>query len=139
MGILREDLDDHEGYAMRRRPDGTLTTVWSAAIRAFTVYVAGCECGWQGLRHHPPTPAGEAAAEADWDQHADQMLTERGDRRRRELAQVLRALGGIAEVVDNPRNLPRIARAAQRAHQLAQDLERDTARPGPQREAGDAR
>jgi hypothetical protein len=139
MGILRDDLDDHEGYATRRRPDGTLTTVWSAATRQFTGYVAGCECGWRGSVDHPPTEDGQAAAEADWDQHADQMLAERGFRRRQELAEVLRALGGIAAFVDNPRNLPRIARAALRARQLAEDLERDATRPDPQREAGDAR
>jgi hypothetical protein len=139
MGILRDDLDDHEGYAMRRRPDGTLTAVWSAATREFTAYVAGCDCGWRGSVDHPPTPDGEAAAEADWGEHADRMLAERGDRRRRELAEVLRTLGGIAAFVDNPRNLPRIARAAQRAHQLATDLARDAQRQPPQREAGDAR
>jgi hypothetical protein len=138
MGILREDLDDHEGAAMRRRPDGTLTTVWSAATRQFTAYVAGCECGWRGQRDHPPTPAGEAAAEADWNQHADRMLTERGARRRRELAQVLGALGRLAEHTNDPATLPRIARAAERAHQLATDLERDATRPDPQREGGDA-
>jgi hypothetical protein len=139
MGILRDDLDDHEGYALRRRPDGTLTAVWSAATRAFTAYVAGCDCGWRGLRDHPPTEDGQAAAEADWDRHANRMLAERGDRRRRELAQTLRALGRLAEHTDDRATLPRITRAAERAHQLAEDLARDAQRQPPQREAGDAR
>jgi hypothetical protein len=139
MGILREDLDDHEGSAMRRRPDGTLTAVWSAATRAFTGYVAGCECGWRGSVDHPPIPAGEEAAEADWDQHADRMLAERGAHRHQQLADTLRALGRLAEHTDDPATLPRITRAAERARQLAHDLARDPQRPDPQREADDAR
>jgi hypothetical protein len=135
MGILREGLDDHEGTAMRRQPDGTLTAGWSAATRAFTAYVAGCECGWRGSIDHPPTPDGAAAAEADWDQHADQTLAERAARRRQQLAETLRTLGRLAQHTDDPATLPRIARAAERARQLAADL----ARPELEREAGDAR
>ncbi len=136
MGVIRDDLDDHEGFAMRRLPDHTLTTTWSPATRAFTGYVAGCECGWHGQGEHPPTEAGEDQAIQEWSSHANLMLARQADRRRGALAQTLRALGGLAEVVGDPATLPRIARAAGRAQQLAADLARAADRPTPEREGG---
>jgi hypothetical protein len=29
MGTIIDELDDHEGYALRRLPDGTLTGTWT--------------------------------------------------------------------------------------------------------------
>ena len=51
MGTFLDDLDDHEGYADRRLPNGQLAGgVWTYATREFTAYVAVCECGWQATR-----------------------------------------------------------------------------------------
>jgi hypothetical protein len=122
MGYVREGLYDHEGYAARKLPDGTLTGTWTAATAAFTAYVAACGCGWTAGVEHPPTEAGEDAALDDWAAHADQQQAAKQARRRRELAEVLRALGGIAADVEDPANLPRIVRAAGRARELAGEL-----------------
>jgi hypothetical protein len=130
MGVIREGLDDHEGYAARKLEDGSLTGTWTAATAAFTAYVACCECGWTAEKEHPPTEIGEDAALDDWADHADHEEAALMARRRRDLAEVLRALGGIAAYVDNPANLSRIARAAQRARELAAELLEDQeARP----------
>jgi hypothetical protein len=142
MGIII-DLDgmhDHEGYAARRLPDGTLTSVWTAQTRAFTGYVAACACGWHATsdHDHPPTEAGYDAATDQWYRtHATQVLGRLAQRDRRELAEILRALGGIAAFVDDPASLDRITRAADRARRLAEHL-RQTTR-ATQREAGHER
>ena len=122
MGVIREGLYDHEGYAARKLPDGTLTSTWTAATAAFTAYVASCGCGWTADREYPPTEAGEDAALDDWTGHADQQEAARMARRRRELAKTLRALGELAAGVEDPANLPRIVRAADRARRLAGEL-----------------
>jgi hypothetical protein len=122
VGVVREGLDDHEGYAARKLEDGTLTGTWTQATAAFTAYVASCACGWTATTEHPPTEAGEDAALDDWAAHADQQQAAQQDRRRQQLAETLRALGRLAELVDQPANLPRIARAAQRARNLAGEL-----------------
>jgi hypothetical protein len=122
VGVVREGLYDHEGYAARKLGDGTLTGTWTAATAAFTAYVASCDCGWTATTEHPPTQAGEDAALDNWAAHADQQQARQRERRRRELAEALRALGGIAPYVDNPANLPRVVRAADRARELAAEL-----------------
>jgi hypothetical protein len=122
VGVIREGLYDHEGYAARKLDDGTLTGTWTAATAAFTAYVAACGCGWTAAAEHPPTEAGEDAALADWAAHADQQEAARMARRRRELAEVLHALGRLAAEVENPADLPRIARATERARRLAAEL-----------------
>jgi hypothetical protein len=141
VGVVIEDLSDHEGYADRRLPDGRLAGgVWSHATSGFTEYVAACGCGWSSQDGYPPTQQGERAALADWcEAHAGPLLAHQADQRRAELAQALRALGGIAGFVDNPANLPRIARAADRVGALVDDLQRDLERQATQREAGGAR
>jgi hypothetical protein len=133
MGVFCEDLDDHEGYAMRRLADGTLTT-WSSATRAFTGLVSGCECGWRGSTDYPPTQAGQELAIADWFEHADLELLRRADSRRAQLVQALRALGRVAEFTEDPANLPRISRAVDRARGLVDDVRRDLERQVPKRE-----
>jgi hypothetical protein len=122
VGYVREGLYDHEGYAARKLPDGTLTGTWTAATAVFTAHVASCECGWTATAEHPPSEAGVDAALDDWAAHADQQQAAQQDRRRGELAEVLRALGGIAADVEDRATLPRIARAAQRARRLAGEL-----------------
>jgi hypothetical protein len=67
MGTFIDDLDDHEGYADRRLPNGQLAGgVWTYATRHFTAYVAVCGCGWQASGEHPPTEDGEEAAVDQW-------------------------------------------------------------------------
>jgi hypothetical protein len=135
MGVVIEDLWDHEGYAARRLPDGTLTGTWTHATRAFTAFVPACGCGWHADSEHPPTDDGEQTALDDWHgAHATPLLERQAHQRRAELAQGLRALGGIAEFVDNPANLARIRRAADRVRELVDDLERFQERRRPERE-----
>jgi hypothetical protein len=141
MGTILEGLDGHEGYADRRLPDGRLAGgVLRHETSGFTEYVAACGCGWISQDGYPPTQQGERAALEDWRQaHAVPLLARQADQRRAELAQALRALGGIADFVDNPVNLPRIARAAERAGRLTEAVQRDLERQATQREAGDER
>jgi hypothetical protein len=130
MGVVREGLDDHEGYAARKLPDGTLTGTWTQATAAFTAYVASCACGWTAEAEHPSTEAGEDAALGDWAAHADQQQAAQQARCRQQLAETLHALGRLAELVDQPTTLPHIARAATRAGELAaQLLDDQEARP----------
>jgi hypothetical protein len=129
MGVIREGLEDHEGYGARRLPDGTLTSTWTLATREFDAYVAACGCGWHGSVDYLPTETGEQfAIDQWWMTHAEPLLVRQAQQRRAELAQVLRALGGIADFVDIPANLPRIGRAADRARVLVDDLQRDRER-----------
>ena len=80
----------------------------------------------------PPWSTGTRATPPPcWSAHAQQ--------RRAELAQALRALGGIADFIDNPANLPRIGRAADRVRELVDELQRDQQRRRPEREASDER
>jgi hypothetical protein len=126
MGVVIEGLEDHEGYGARRLPDGTLTSTWTWVTRAFDAYVAACGCGWQASVDYLPTETGEEfAIDQWWMNHAEPLLVGQAQQRRAELAQVLRALGGIADFVDNPANLPRIGRAADRARMLVDHLQRD--------------
>jgi hypothetical protein len=98
MGTFLDDLDDHEGYADRRLPNGQLAGgVWTYATREFTAYVAACGCGWQASGEHPPTEDGEEAAVDQWrSEHATPELARQATRRRGELARVLEWLGGQA-------------------------------------------
>ncbi|MFD2081571.1 hypothetical protein SAMN05421678_106271 [Actinopolymorpha cephalotaxi] len=66
---------DHEGYAARRLPDGSLTSTWTAQAADFTGYVAACSCGWHGSVDHPPTDDGEIAAAGEWHQtHLQELI-----------------------------------------------------------------
>ena len=76
MGMIFEDLEDHEGYAARRLPDGTLTSTWTRDTAAFDGYVGACCCGWNASNHHPPTEGGRTAAEDQWEvAHARPLLS----------------------------------------------------------------
>lgn len=73
MGSVYDDLEDHEGYAMRRLPDGTTTSSWTADTAAFSSYLAACECDWRG-GDHPPTEEGYEEAIDEWDRRHAQPL-----------------------------------------------------------------
>ncbi|NMH98357.1 hypothetical protein [Pseudonocardia acidicola] len=63
-----EATDEHEGYVAGRRPDGSLTGIWTdvrTAGVAVIAYVPACECGWSG-DDQPVTPAGHDAAQRRW-------------------------------------------------------------------------
>jgi hypothetical protein len=66
MGVVLDDLYDHEGYGARRLADGTLTGSWSSASATFDCYVACCGCGWHG-GDHPATEDGYEAAVDEWE------------------------------------------------------------------------
>ena len=141
MGTFLDDLDDHEGYADRRLPDGRLAGgVWTYATREFTAYVAACGCGWQGAGEHPPTEEGEEAAVDQWrSEHAEPELTRQTTRRRGELGRVLEWLGGQAGRLEDSGTLDRVARGLDRAHRLVTDVQRDRERQASEREAGGER
>ena len=73
MGSIYEDLEGHEGYAMRRLPDGTTTSSWTAETATFTSYVAACECDWRG-GDYAPTEVGYEEALDEWDRRHAQPL-----------------------------------------------------------------
>jgi hypothetical protein len=140
MGAFLEGLDDHEGYALRRLPDGTLTGVWTAATLVFTAYLPACGCGWRSPHEHPPTDQGWEAALEDWRaEHAVPLLARGADRRRQELARVLGWLGDQADRLQDPASLTRVRAGIDRAHQLAEDLQHALEPAALEREAGDAR
>jgi hypothetical protein len=71
MGMIFEDLEDHEGYAARRLPDGTVTSTWTQDTAAFDAYVGACT----DTDQHPTTEAGRTAAEDQWEHaHARPLL-----------------------------------------------------------------
>ena len=135
MGVVIEDLWDHEGYAARRLPDGTLTGTWTHATREFEAFVAACGCGWHGHLDYPPTQDGEELAVKQWrSQHAEPLLARQAERRQRELGRVLAWLGGQAGRLHDPATLERVGRAVDRARGLVTDVQRDLARSAPERE-----
>jgi hypothetical protein len=135
MGTFLDDLDDHEGYADRRLPNGRLAGgVWTEATRAFTAYVA-CGCGWQATGVHPPTEEGEEAAVDQWrSEHATPELARQATRRRGDLARVLAWLGGQAGRLEDPATLERVRRALGRTRALVDALQRDLERETSERE-----
>jgi hypothetical protein len=137
MGVVIEDLWDHEGYAARRLPDGTLTSIWT---HQFIAHVAACGCGWRANNQHPPTQAGEELAVAQWRaEHAQPLLDRQATRRREHLGRVLGWLGDQTDRLQDPATLGRIGRALDRTRALVDDLQRDLARQTPEREADDDR
>jgi hypothetical protein len=140
MGAIIDQLDDHEGYALRRLADGTLTGAGTHGVRDFTAYVAGCACGWQSRHQHPPTDQGEEAAYEQWErEHAVVELARQATRYRQDLARVLAWLGGQAEQLEDPATVERVARGLDRAHRLVTALQRDRERQTSERETDGAR
>jgi hypothetical protein len=136
MGTFIDDLDDHEGYADRRLPNGQLAGgVWTYATRQFAAYVAACGCGWQATGEHPPTEDGEEAAVDQWrSEHAEPELARQATRHRGELAPVLEWLAGQAGRLEDPATLERIRRALDRTRALVDALQRDREREASERE-----
>ena len=136
MGTFLDDLDDHEGYADRRLPNGHLAGgVWTYATREFTAYVAVCGCGWQATGEHPPTEEGEEAAVDQWrSEHAEPELHRQATRRREDLARVLEWLAGQAGRLEDPATLERVRRALGRTRTLVDHLQRDLERETSERE-----
>ena len=100
-GTFLDDLDDHEGYADRRLPNGQLAGgVWTYATREFTAYVAVCECGWQATGEHPPTEDGEEAIDRGGPSTPPRLY--QATRRREELGRILGWLGGQANRLEDP-------------------------------------
>ncbi len=76
MGAIYDDLEGHEGHALRRLPDGTLTSAWTAETSEFSSYVAACECRWTG-GDHPATEEGYEDAVDEWEhRHARPLLAQ---------------------------------------------------------------
>jgi hypothetical protein len=136
MGLLLEDLYDHEGYADRRLPDGRLASgVWTST-REFTAWVAACGCGWHATRDWPPTEAGEELAVDQWrHEHGEPELGRRAERRRDQLARTLEWLGTQGDRLEDPAAVDRVGRALDRAGGLVADVRRDLERQAPEREA----
>jgi hypothetical protein len=134
MGVILEDLYDHEGYAARRLPDGTLTGTWTAATREFTAHLAACGCGWRGTRPWPPTEDGEELAVQQWRrEHGEPLLARLTERRRGDLARVLEWLGTQRDRLQDPATVERVGRAIDRARGLVADVRRDLERQAPER------
>src|SRR6266508_2042732 len=136
MGLILEDLDDHEGYADRRLADGRLAGgVWTHATREFTAYVAACGCGWHATHEHPPNEDGEEAAVDQWRwEHGEPLLARQATRRRGELGLELGWLGRQADRLEDA-----ASRAVDHARQLVAHLQRDLQRQAPPREANPER
>ena len=136
MGLILEDLDDHEGFADRRLADGGLTWgVWSRETLDWTGYVAACGCGWRGSIDYPPTEDGAQDAVQAWRlAHAEPLLERQANHRREELARVLGWLGDQADRLEDPATLKRVRRATSRAHPLADQVGHDLERQASQRE-----
>ena len=136
MGAIIDELDDHEGYALWRLPDGTLCAAWTHGVREFTAFLAGCECGWHSRREHPPTDEGQEAAYEEWErEHALPELAHQATRHREDLARVLAWLGGQAGRLEDPATMDRVAGGLDRAHRLVADVQRDRERQASEREA----
>jgi hypothetical protein len=137
MGLILDDLYDHEGYADRRLADGGLAGgVWTYATREFTAYVAACGCGWHATRDYPPTEDGEEAAVNHWRrEHGEPLLERQASRRRGELGLQLRWLGAQADRLEDPAALEGISRAMDHARQLVDHLQRDLERQASERDA----
>lgn len=84
MGKFIDNMYEHEGYAARRLPDGTLTGQ-VLDYSEITGHVAACDCGggwndpqWYGSTEYPSTEEGEQAALEEWERvHARPLLVSR--------------------------------------------------------------
>jgi hypothetical protein len=140
MGVVIEDLWDHEGYAARRLPDGTLTSTWTQATREFDGYVATCVCGWRGSVDYTPTETGEEFAIDQWRvTHAELLLAHQAERRQLELARRLEWLGSQAGRLHDPVTVARVRSALGHAEELVTKVQRDLERQTASRETGSER
>jgi hypothetical protein len=113
MGTILNGLDDHEGHAAQKLPDGSFATSWVPAGK-FVAYVASCECAtgsyswttWRGVTEHPPTEDGEQAAIDEWERvHAGPLLVQRRAEMVADAARVAEALrtAGLVDEDDRPK------------------------------------
>ena len=73
MGVVYEDLYDHEGYAAGRSSNGEQVPRGRPAV--VDVYEAACSCGWYGNCHYPLTEEGRELAILEWEnEHALPLL-----------------------------------------------------------------
>jgi hypothetical protein len=137
MGLILDDLYDHEGYADRRLPDGRLAGgVWTSATRQFTAYVAACGCGWHATRDWPPTEDGEELAVQEWRrEHGELLLARQAERHSGELRRVLDWLGAQRDRLENPAAVARVGLVMERARGLVEQVQRDLERQVEAREA----
>ena len=120
MGIQHPLLHSHEGYPARKRPDGSLTGTWTHETREFSGYVAACDCGWHGMKEHPPTEEGEDAAYDEAGRHLRNVLRQEVPRRRRDLSgRLSRLASDIADGVGFDALASNLRRLAQEADELA--------------------
>jgi hypothetical protein len=114
MGMIFEDLEDHEGYAARRLPDGTLTSTWTRDTAAFDADVGACTCGSTRTDQHPPHRSGTHRRRGPWEHaHARPVLAAAVPARITELVDNLRE--EVAELADDrPPGRPRRRLAAHR-------------------------
>jgi hypothetical protein len=73
MGVVYEDLYDHEGYASGRASgDGRSR---AGARQTVGAYEAACSCGWNGTHDYPLTEEGRELAILEWEnEHALPLL-----------------------------------------------------------------
>jgi len=73
MGVVYEDLYDHEGYASgHSSSDGTRRIGGRQTVDA---YEAACSCGWNGTHDYPLTEEGRELAIVEWEnEHALPLL-----------------------------------------------------------------
>ncbi len=73
MGVVYEDLYDHEGYASGRSTQDRSTEPGHRT--AVDVYEAACSCGWTGSCDYPLTEEGRELAIGEWEnKHALPLL-----------------------------------------------------------------
>jgi|SRR5215217_883983 len=81
----------HEGYALRVRPDRTLTGSWTQKTAAFIGWIASCECGWMGSQRYEPSALGEDQALDEWENKHIQPMVNRYTREKAKKEQASKA------------------------------------------------
>ena len=96
MGSVYEDLDGHEGYAMRRLPDGTMTGSWTPETAVFSSWRPASATGGGGPR---PTEEGYEEAIDEWDRrHAQPLVAQTVPRNVRRVVREMRQI--LSDLVD---------------------------------------
>lgn len=73
MGVVYEDLYDHEGYASGRSSASAASP--AGGRQAVDAYEAACSCGWNGTYDYPLTEEGRDLAILEWEnEHALPLL-----------------------------------------------------------------
>jgi hypothetical protein len=73
MGVVYEDLYDHEGYASGRSSRDHASS--ARGRQTVDAYEAACSCGWNGTHDYPLTEEGRELAILEWEsEHAFPLL-----------------------------------------------------------------